>query len=115
MTLQGSAIVEVRVPRADRKSWLCGIGVRQVRLGCGLVMFAYICSYFFNHALGNISYGAMEAWMTWHIRFWRIPPVNATLYIAAMIHFSLGLWALYQRRYFRCTAAEITQLVLGRT
>jgi adenylate cyclase len=43
------------------------------------------------------------------------PPVNATLYIAAMIHFSLGLWALYQRRYFRCTAAEITQLVLGRT
>ena len=30
-----------------------------------------------------------------------------------MIHFSLGLWALYQRRHFRYTAAEITQLVLG--
>jgi hypothetical protein len=64
VTLQGSAIVEVRVPRADCKSWLCGIGVRQVRLGCGLVMFAYICSHFFNHVLGNISHGAMEAWMT---------------------------------------------------
>jgi adenylate cyclase len=113
VTLQASATVDVRVPRADRKSWLRGIGVRQVRLGCGLVMFAYIFSHFFNHALGNISYAAMEAWLTWHIRFWRIPLVNATLYIAAMIHFSLGLWALYQRRHFRYTAAEITQLVLG--
>ena len=28
-------------------------------------------------------------------------------------HFSLGLWALYQRRHFRYRAAEITQLVLG--
>ena len=26
---------------------------------------------------------------------------------------SLGLWALYQRRHFRYTAAEITQLMLG--
>jgi hypothetical protein len=90
VTLQASATVDVCVPRADRKSWLRGIGVRQVRLGCGLVMFAYIFSHFFNHALGNISYDAMEAWLTWHVRFWRIPLVNATLYIAAMIHFSLG-------------------------
>ena len=55
----------------------------------------------------------MQDWLWYHIWWWRIPVVNITLYSAAMIHFSLGLWALYQRRHFRYTAAEITQLVLG--
>jgi adenylate cyclase len=94
-------------------AFLRGIGVRQVRLATGLVMFAYILSHFVNHALGNISYETMEAWLKWHVLFWRFPLVNATLYAAAAVHFSLGLWALYQRRHFRYTAAELTQLVLG--
>ena len=38
---------------------------------------------------------------------------STLLYTAATTHLSLGLWALYQRRHFRYTAAEITQLVLG--
>ena len=94
-------------------TWLRGIGVRQVRLACGLVMFTYIFSHFFNHALGNISYAAMETWLSYHIWFWRIPIVNFVLYAAATTHAGLGLWALYQRRHFRYTAAEITQLALG--
>lgn len=94
-------------------SWLRGIGVRQVRLTCGLVLFTYIFSHFFNHALGTISFDTMEAWLQWHLWWWRNPIVNGTLYTAAAIHFSLGLWALYQRRHFRYTAAELTQLILG--
>ena len=39
--------------------------------------------------------------------------VNFALYAAAATHAGLGLWALYQRRHFRYTAAEITQLALG--
>jgi adenylate cyclase len=112
-----TAISDARVSRPDTMSkllaWLRGIGVRQVRLATGLVMFAYVLSHFFNHALGNISYDAMEAWLKWHVLFWRFPVVNVTLYVAAAVHFSLGLWALYQRRHFRYTAAELTQLVLG--
>ena len=106
---------EVRTHVAyKRVTWLKGIGVRQVRLACGLVMFAYIFSHFFNHALGNISFSAMEWWrLHVHIAWWRIPIINSALYTAATIHFGLGLWALYQRRHFRYTAAEITQLVLG--
>jgi adenylate cyclase len=96
-------------------TWLRGIGVRQVRLGAGLIMFSYIFSHFFNHALGNISYETMEWWLQFHVRWWRTPLVNYTLYTAAVIHLSLGLWALYQRRHFRYTAIEITQLVLGLT
>jgi adenylate cyclase len=94
--------------------WLRGIGVRQVRLACGLVMFSYIFSHFFNHALGNVSYGVMEWWrVNVHVWWWRIPVVNATLYTAAIIHFSLGLWAVYQRRHFRYTTIEFIQLMLG--
>ena len=117
MTVQAPTLGDVRATRFDAKvqalAWLRGIGVRQVRLACGLIMFAYIFSHFFNHALGNISYPLMQDWLWYHIWWWRIPVVNITLYSAAMIHFSLGLWALYQRRHFRYTAAEITQLVLG--
>ena len=117
MSVQAPAIVDVR-PAApggtDRLLvWLRGIGVRQVRLACGLVMFSYLLTHFFNHALGNISYSVMEAWLRYHVWWWRIPLVNFTLYAAAFTHFLLGLWALYQRRHFRYTAIEITQLVFG--
>jgi adenylate cyclase len=117
MTLPATASVDVRAADEDinpkRPALLSGIGVRQLRLATGLVLFAYIFAHFFNHALGNISYAVMDAWLSWHIWFWRLPVINATLYTAAAIHLSLGLWALYQRRHFRYTAAEITQLVLG--
>src|ERR1700688_355931 len=115
MSLAAPAIIDIRP--ADKTpaiaNWLRGIGVRQVRLGCGLVMFAYIFSHFFNHALGNLSYDTMEAWLRFHVWWWRIPIVNFTLYAAATTHFMLGLWGLYQRRLFRYTLDEITILVFG--
>ena len=115
MTLLAPAIIDVRTTDKTPSiaTWLRGIGVRQVRLGCGLVMFSYIFSHFFNHALGNLSYDAMESWLLFHIWWWRIPVVNFTLYAAATTHFALGLWALYQRRHFRYTIIEIAQLLLG--
>ena len=117
MTLQAPAIADVRVSRVDATSrvlaWLQGIGVRQVRIACGLVMFSYIFSHFSNHALGSISYDAMEAWLRYHYWWWRNPVGATVLYSAAIVHLSLGLWALYQRRHFRFAAAEITQLVAG--
>ena len=90
-----------------------GIGLRQVRIGCGLVMFSYLLSHFGNHAFGNISLEWMEFGLVYHTLWWRNPVVNAVLYSAASVHFALGLWALYQRRHFRYTVAEVTQLVLG--
>jgi adenylate cyclase len=115
MAVLAPAIIDVRpadgTPGIAR--WLRGIGVRQVRLACGLIMFAYIFSHFFNHALGNFSYDTMEAWLRFHVWWWRIPVVNLALYAAATTHFSLGLWALYQRRHFRYTVIEIAQLLLG--
>ena len=92
-----------------------GIGVRQVRLACGLVMFSYLLSHFTNHALGLVSFDAMQDGLEYHMEFWRDPIVAFVLYTAATIHWGLGLWALYERREFRYPGAEITQLVLGLT
>jgi adenylate cyclase len=90
-----------------------GIGVRQLRLGCGMVLFAYLISHFLNHALGNISMEALAAGVHYHVLFWRFLPVAIVLYTAALVHSGLGIWALYQRREFRWKAIEPLQLVLG--
>jgi adenylate cyclase len=93
--------------------YLRGIGVRQIRLVCGLVLFAYLVSHFLNHALGNISMEALAAGLHYHILFWQFPPVGIVFYSAALLHAGLGIWALYQRREFRWKAIEPLQLVLG--
>src|SRR3954467_9406337 len=90
-----------------------GIGVRQVRLACGLVLFAYLVSHFLNHALGNISMDALAAGLTYHTGFWQFLPVAIGFYTAALVHTGLGIWALYERRQFRWKAIEPLQLVLG--
>jgi adenylate cyclase len=95
------------------KRYLRGIGVRQVRLACGLVLFAYLVSHFLNHALGNISMDALADGLHYHILFWQFLPVAIVFYTAALLHSGLGIWALYQRREFRWKAIEPLQLVLG--
>ena len=90
-----------------------GISVRQIRLGCGLVLFAYLVSHFLNHALGNISMDALATGVYYHAGFWQFLPVAVLFYTAALVHTGLGFWALYQRRQFRWKAIEPLQLVLG--
>ena len=87
--------------------------VRQVRLACGLVLFAYVSLHFANHALGNISVEAMESGLALQKLLWQSPPGAILLYGALLTHMGLGFWALYERRQFRWTRLEATQLALG--
>lgn len=89
------------------------ISVRQVRLVCGVILFAYVVSHFLNHALGNISVDAMEIGVYYHMLFWQFLPVAIVFYTAALTHMGLGIYALYQRRQFRWRTVEPLQLVLG--
>ena len=50
-----------------------GIGVRQVRLVCGVILFAYLVSHFLNHALGNISMNALAEGVYYHTRVLAVP------------------------------------------
>jgi adenylate cyclase len=47
------------------EKFIRGVSARQIRLVCGLVLFAYLISHFLNHALGNIS---MEA-LAWGVHY----------------------------------------------
>jgi adenylate cyclase len=99
--------------RASLDKYIRGVGVRQIRLACGLVLFAYLLSHFINHALGNISLNALATGVKYHTAFWKSLPVSTVFYAAATAHAGLGIWALYQRRQFHWKAIEPTQLVLG--
>ena len=100
-------------PSSPVRQYLRGIGIRQVRLATGVVLFAYITSHFTNHALGNISLRALDDMLTYQMLFWQSWPVLIVFYGAVLIHMGLGLWALYSRRQFRWTAIEVTQLIFG--
>jgi adenylate cyclase len=99
--------------RVQFVKFIRSLGVRQIRLACGLVLYAYLISHFLNHALGNISMEALAAGVHYHTLFWRFPPVAIVFYASALIHPGLGIWALYQRRHFHWRAIEPLQLVLG--
>jgi adenylate cyclase len=87
--------------------------LRQIRLVTGLVLYVYVTLHFANHALGNISIGAMESGLAIQKLIWRSPPGAVILYVSLLTHMSLGFWALYERRRFRWTRLEATQLILG--
>jgi adenylate cyclase len=95
------------------KTFLSGIGIRQVRLASGLVLFSYLVSHFLNHALGNISLDALAEGVHYHTLFWQFLPVAIILYTAVLLHAGLGIWALYQRRQFAWRTVELLQLLLG--
>ena len=99
--------------RASLVKYTRGVGVRQIRLACGLVLFAYLVSHFLNHALGNISLDALATGLRYHTAFWKSLPIATVFYAAAATHAGLGIWALYERRQFRWKAIEPIQLVLG--
>ncbi len=89
--------------------------VREVRLACGLVLFTYVSLHYLNHALGLFSVAAMEEGLNLQKLIWQSVPGALVLYAALLTHMSLGFWALYERRQFRWTRLEATQLVLGLT
>ncbi len=97
---------------AQLEKFLRGVSARQIRLVCGLVLFAYLISHFLNHALGNISLDALAVGVHYHILFWQFPPVAVVFYGAAIIHGGLGIGALDQRLQFSWKAMEPLQLLL---
>ena len=104
---------ELSLTNLKATNFVRGIGVRQVRLVCGLILFCYLLSHYINHSLGNVSLDAMEYGLWFHVALWHSVVGTLLLYSALAVHGSLGLWALYQRRHFRWKIAELLQLTLG--
>jgi adenylate cyclase len=87
--------------------------VRRIRVGAGLVMLCYLALHLAMHALGNLSFQAMQWGTRIHEVIWHNPIGTVVLYGAFVIHFSLALYALYARRSFSMGAGELIRLLLG--
>lgn len=87
--------------------------VRRLRLAAGLIMLSYLTLHLSMHALGNISFEAMQWGTRIHDFVWHSMPGTIALYGAFAVHFTLALYALYSRRSFRMGAGELVRLVLG--
>src|SRR5215469_1304282 len=88
--------------------------IRRIRLASGLVMLAYVTMHLLNHALGLVSIPTM-GWALDRVVFpiWTLPPMQLALYGAFLVHYTLALWALWQRQTLRLRASEALQLILG--
>jgi adenylate cyclase len=86
---------------------------RRLRLWSGLVMLAYVTMHLSNHAMGLISLRAMNSVLGWVLWLWGNPPAQVLLYGAFLVHFTLALWALWERRTLRLKIGEWFQVVLG--
>jgi adenylate cyclase len=86
---------------------------RGLRLGSGLVLFAYIAAHLANHALGLASVAAAEHGLNLALRVWHSVPGTVLLYGAAATHVALALNALYLRRTLRMPPLEVLRIALG--
>jgi len=89
------------------------MNVRRTRLVTGSILFSYLTTHLLNHALGLISLDAMEAGRVWFLALWRNPVGTTVFYGSLLVHFSLALWAIYQRHHLRMPSMEALQLLLG--
>lgn len=86
---------------------------RRLRIATGLVMFVFVTTHLFNHALNLISLPVAEAGLQWFATFWGSTPGGVVLYGAVLSHIGLALLALYRRCTLRMPPGEALQLLLG--
>jgi len=87
--------------------------IRKARLASGLILLVFVTMHLMNAMAGQISLAAMDAARIVFYTPWTNPVGLAVLYGALLVHFTLALVALYQRRSLRMPAGEAVQLIVG--
>ena len=86
---------------------------RDIRLGAGLVLFAFVLTHLLNHAVGVFGVEIMEVVQGWRVSVWRSWPGTIALYGAFVVHMGLALKRIASRRTLRMPLQEAVQIVLG--
>ena len=86
---------------------------QRLRLGSGLILFAFATTHFLNHALGLFDLQTMYEVQQWRWTITRSWPGTIILASALIIHVGLALDKLSDRSTLRLPAWELTQIVLG--
>lgn len=92
---------------------LRGNHLQHARLASGLILFAFVSTHLFNHALGLVGVDAMEHFQTWRFVVTRSWPGTAILAAAFLTHAALALWRTAQRRVWQMPAWEMVQVASG--
>ena len=90
-----------------------GSTVQQLRLITGLILFTFVATHLFNHALGLISLEAMDAFRNVRTAVTRSLPGTIVLTAALLTHVFLALSKVIGRRTWRMDLWEALQLGAG--
>lgn len=99
--------------QAQTRHGSSGLVIRALRIVSGLFLLAYVTSHLVNLSFGLSSIAAMDAASPYLSRIWTGPLTRPLLLLALLVHFALGLWAIYKRPTLRTNASDIVQLLTG--
>jgi adenylate cyclase len=92
---------------------LRGDVLQRIRIGSGLILFAFAATHFLNHALGLIHLETMHEFQQWRWMVTRSAPGTFVLLAALVAHISLALFKLANRTTLRLPPWELVQIGLG--
>ena len=87
--------------------------IGRLRLGSGLVLFAFVGTHLLNHVFGLISLQALEAGREVFLAVWRNPIGTTLLYGAIVLHIVLVIYSIVRRRTWKIPPREAFQVVFG--
>jgi adenylate cyclase len=100
---------------APRSPLLGGTLAQRLRIGSGLILFAFVLTHFLNHALGIFGIGVMEAAQAWRTAVTRSGIGTIVLGGALATHLVLNLVKIARRSTWRMPVWEAVQIGLGLT
>ncbi|HEX6609640.1 MAG TPA: adenylate/guanylate cyclase domain-containing protein, partial [Hyphomicrobiaceae bacterium] len=92
---------------------LRGDVLQRIRIGSGLILFAFAATHFLNHALGLIHLETMHEFQQWRWMVTRSTVGTFILLAALVAHISLALYKLANRTTLRLPPWELAQIALG--
>ncbi|KXV04283.1 hypothetical protein CR51_13615 [Caballeronia megalochromosomata] len=87
--------------------------LRRLQLASGIVLLTYLLLHLINHALGIWSLELAGRGLVLALWLWRSTFGTVALYGAALLHFSLALHTIYERRHWALPPAEWIRLFAG--
>jgi adenylate cyclase len=87
--------------------------LRNVRLVSGLILMTFVVSHLANLSIGLHSLAAMEDWLATLMGPWQSTIGRALLAGSALLHGTLGLYAIASRHSLAMSRTDVVQLVLG--
>lgn len=86
---------------------------QRIRLGAGLILFAFAALHFINTGLGLVSLSAVETFDAWRISVTRSLPGTCVLGAALLVHIGLAVYKLVGRLTLRLPRWELFQIATG--